>query len=176
MDRADKPVNLVELLNGKLSEFKEIFKPEFAKGLVSKGGNKVEINYPESSAGKFVALYGFDELFDSLPDSLESLTVNNKSSENIALDIPVSIGRFKQLENLMLRNVVKSLPDSIGDLTNLDMLSLPNNLSLDKLPESLTKIPNLSFINLRNSNTNIEIPESLASKLNDEGDGFYFVS
>lgn len=176
MDRADKPVNLVELLNGILGEFKEIFKPEFAKGLVGKGGNKVEINYPESSAGKFVALYGFDELFESLPDTLESLTVNNKSNENIALDIPQSIGRFKNMENLMLRNIVKSLPDSIGDLSNLDMLSLPNNLSLTKLPESLSKISNLSFINLRNSNKNIEIPQSLASKLNDEGDGFYFVS
>jgi Leucine-rich repeat (LRR) protein len=76
----------------------------------------------------------------------------------------------------MLRNIVKSLPDSIGDLANLDMLSLPNNLSLTKLPESLSKISNLSFINLRNSNKSIEIPESLASKLNDEGDGFYFVS
>ena len=67
MDRHDKQLNLVELLNGPMSELKEFFKPEFAKGLVTKGGDKVEINYPNDSAGKFVALYGFDELFDSMP-------------------------------------------------------------------------------------------------------------
>ncbi len=50
MDRLDRHVNLTELLNGPMIELKESFKPEFAKGLVTKGGDKVEINYPNDSA------------------------------------------------------------------------------------------------------------------------------
>ncbi len=75
MDREDRQINLVEYLNGKMSELKEYFKPEFAKGLVSKGGDKVEINYPDSSAGKFIALYGFEDLFETLPETIEKLLI-----------------------------------------------------------------------------------------------------
>ena len=69
---------------------------EFAKGLVKAGtSDVVDISYPDNAAGKFVALYGFDELFDSLPDTIVRLLISNKSNENIALDVPESIGRFK---------------------------------------------------------------------------------
>ena len=47
MDRVDRQINLVEYLNGPMKELKGFFKDEFAKGLVTKGGDKVEINYPE---------------------------------------------------------------------------------------------------------------------------------
>mgnify|MGYP000845267312 CR=1 FL=1 len=91
MDRHDRQINLVEYLNGPMSELKDFFKPEFAKGLVNKGGNKVEINYPDSAAGKFVALYGFDEIFDNLPDTIEHLSIKNEGKEPLAYDIPESI-------------------------------------------------------------------------------------
>jgi Leucine-rich repeat (LRR) protein len=176
MDRHDRQINLVEYLNGPMSELKDFFKPEFAKGLVSKGGNKVEINYPDSSAGKFVALYGFDELFDSLPESIEHLLINNKSKETIALTVPESLGRFKDLQALLLQNIAKSLPKSIGQLQNLNFLALPSNKSLESLPESIADIPGLAFINLKDSNPNIKIPERLKEKLSDEGSGFYYVN
>lgn len=176
MDRHDRQVNLVEMLNGKLSELKEFFKPEFAKGLVTKGGNKVEINYPDSSAGKFIALYGFDELFDSLPDNIEHLLINNKSKEDIALVVPESLGRFKSLQALLLQNIVKTLPDSIGNLSNLNFLALPGNKQLKSLPASIAKLTSLAFINLKDSNPNIQIPPQLKERLSEEGQGFYYVN
>ena len=177
MDRHDRQINLVEFLNGPMSELKEFFKPEFAKGLVSSNSsNKVEINYPDSSAGKFVALYGFDELFDSLPDTIEHLLINNKSKEDIALEVPQSLGRFTNLQALLLQNIVKTLPDTIGNLKNLNFLALPNNKDLRSLPESIADIPGLAFINLKDSNSNIEIPARLKEKLSDEGGGFYYVN
>ena len=174
MDRHDRQVNLVEYLNGPMSDLKDFFKPEFAKGLVNKGGNKVEINYPDSSAGKFVALYGFDELFESLPVNIEHLLINNKSKEDIALDVPESLGRFTSLEALLLQNIVKSLPESIGNLTKLNFLALPDNKHLDSLPSSIKDLQSLEFINLKNSNPNIQIPEDLMSRLSHEGNGFYY--
>ena len=174
MDRHDRQVNLVEYLNGPMSDLKDFFKPEFAKGLVNKGGNKVEINYPDSSAGKFVALYGFDELFESLPVNIEHLLINNKSKEDIALDVPESLGRFTSLEALLLQNIVKSLPESIGNLTKLNFLALPDNKHLDSLPSSIKDLQSLEFINLKNSNPNIQIPEDLMARLSHEGNGFYY--
>lgn len=176
MDRHDRQINLVEYLNGPMSELKDFFKPEFAKGLVTKGGNKVEINYPDSSAGKFVALYGFDELFDSLPENIEHLLINNKSKEEIALTVPESLGRFKDLQALLLQNIAKTLPESIGQLQNLNFLALPSNKSLQSLPESIADIPGLAFINLKDSNPGVKIPERLKEKLSDEGSGFYYVN
>jgi len=176
MDRDDRQINLVEYLNGPMSELKDFFKPEFAKGLVNKGDNKVEINYPDSSAGKFVALYGFDELFESLPENIEHLLINNKSKEEIALVVPESLGRFKDLQALLLQNIAKTLPNSIGQLQNLNFLALPSNKSLQSLPESIADIPGLAFINLKDSNPGIKIPERLKEKLSDEGGGFYYVN
>lgn len=176
MDRHDRQINLVEFLNGPMEELKEFFKPEFAKGLVNKGGNKVEINYPDSSAGKFVALYGFDELFESLPDTIEHLLINNKSKEDIALVVPKTLSRFTNLQALLFQNIVKKLPDTIGNLQNLNFLALPQNKELESLPESIADIPGLAFINLKDSNPNLKIPERLREKLSDEGNGFYYVN
>lgn len=176
MDRHDRQINLVEYLNGPMSELKDFFKPEFAKGLVSKGGNKVEVNYPDSSAGKFIALYGFDELFDSLPDTIEHLIVTNKSKENIALDVPESLTRFKNLDALLFSNIVRTLPENLGDLKNLKFLNLANNKDLVSLPESIKDIPNLALLNLKNANPNVVIPPALKEVLSDEGEGFFYLT
>ena len=174
MDRMDRSVNLVEMLNGPMVELKEYFKPEFAKGLVTGNGEKVEINYPQSSAGKFIVLYGFEELFESLPTNIKYLLINNTSNEKVAWDIPESLGKFTNVEALMLVKLVKSLPDSIGNMKNLQFLTLSDNESLKELPETLADLPNLSFVTIRNV-PNLVIPPRLAEKMVEEGQGFYYV-
>ena len=173
MDRMDHRVNLVELLNGPLSEFKDEFKAEFAKGLVSNNTKAVEINYPNSSAGKFVALYGFDELFDSLPSDIERLHINNTSKENIALDVPQSLGRFTQLESIMFTNLVRTLPNVFDKLQNLYFLSLPENKSIVEIPESVADIEELVFLVLTDSNPSVKIPPRLLERLSESGPQFY---
>lgn len=176
MDRMDRQINLVEFLNGPGAEMKELFKPEFAKGLISGvGGDKVEINYPNSSAGKFVALYGFEDLFNSLPKTIKYFTVNNSSNETIALDIPESLGEFTDLESLQLTRCVKTLPESIGNCKGLQFLTLTDNQSLTKLPDSIMTLPNIDFIALRGSNKNLILPEGFNDKFDDFGDGMYFI-
>ena len=176
MNRRDRGINLVEFLNGEGSDLKEYFKPQFAKGLVGTGGDIVEINYPDSASGKFIALYGFDELFDSLPDTITKLLITNKSQERIALEVPASIGRFKNLEALMLNNIAKTLPDTICQLKLLNFLALPSNKDLQSLPECIKELPELAFINLKDVNTNIKIPQGLKDRLEDEGMGFFYLT
>ena len=175
MDRHDHRIDLVKFLNEQAPELKEFFRTEFAKGLTTQGGKKVEITYPNSSAGKYVALYGFDDLFANLPDDIEHLMINNTSQTPIGLDVPETLGRFKNLDALVLQNICKTLPNSIGKLSELSFLSLPDNKNLVSLPESISNLENLSFVNLKGSNPNIKIPESLNEKMSEQGDGFYYI-
>jgi Leucine-rich repeat (LRR) protein len=175
MDRLDRSIDLVDFLMNKAPELKELFKGEFAKGLTTEGGKKIDISYPKSKASTYIMLYGFDKLFENLPSDIESMTITNTSSTPVYLDIPESIGRFSNMEALVLQNVVKKLPESIGNLSNLSFLSLPDNKSLVSLPKSIEKLDGLSFINLARTNPNIEIPESFKEKMVDQGDGFYYV-
>lgn len=178
MDRLDHSINLVDYLkdNGPMSELKDFFRPEFAKGLSKGDGTKLDINYPDSSSGKFIALYGFNQLFESVPDTIDSMNIVNKSKEEILLDVPPSITRFKNLKSLMLQNIVKTLPENIGDLKALKFISLPQNAKLVAIPESVNNLPDLTFLNLMNSNPNVIIPNSVRERLDDEGNGFYYLN
>jgi hypothetical protein len=173
MDRHDVQQNLVDLLNGKLKELKDYFKPEFAKGLVSKGEKKVNIQIPEGAAGKFIALYGAEEIFDNLPDDIVSMIIENKKT-NATIKIPPSISRFQSLETLMLDNVIDSLPDQVAECKSLNFLSLPNNKALKSLPDSIGTMDNLSFVNISGCDPSLRIPESIADKFDDIGNGLYF--
>jgi hypothetical protein len=154
-DRSNKDIDLVNFLNGKGSELKEYFKPEFAKGLTTPNGKKVEIDYPGGSASKFVGLYGFDEFFGSLPKNITQFLFNNKSDTPLDLNIPDSIGQFTNLESLLLQNCVKTLPDSMSNLKKLNFLSLIDNKSLKSLPDSLVDLPELSIVFLKGTDVKL---------------------
>ena len=174
MDRADHQINVVDFLNNKAPDLKEIFKDEFAKGLVNNVGNKLVIENFRGSAGKFIGLYGFEDLFDSLPDTVEHITIKGEKGGQ-SFDIPESLGRFKNLKSLSLQDCIKSLPESIGNCSNLMILTLPDNKELKSLPAAIGTLNELSFVNVKGSNPNLIIPPGLSEKLDDEGDGFYVV-
>jgi len=176
MDREDRRVNIIEMLQGKLSELREFFKPEFARGLTKQNDKRLDINNDDSSAaGKFIQIYGYKELFDTLPDDMTQIIINNQKNNNIAFDIPESIGRFDKLQTLLLGGIVKSVPDSICNLKDLLLLSLPNNPQLTTLPVCIKDLPMLGFLNINGSN--VTIPEELKDVLEQEGDsqGYYYV-
>jgi len=177
MDRDDRPVNIIDMLNGKLTELKEFFKPVFAKGLTMRNEKKLVMeNDNSSAAGKFIQLYGYKELFDNLPDDMTQIIINNKKND-VAFDVPESIGRFDELRTLLLGGMVKSVPDSICNLKNLLMLSFPNNPQLTSIPVCIKDLPMLGFLNLNGSNVKIpkELEDILEEDPDDKGKGFYFV-
>lgn len=174
MDRHNRQIKLVEFLNEN-TDLKEIFHPEFIRGL-SKGTNndKVEIVYPNSSAGKFVAIYGFEDLFKSLPKTITQLNVRNTSNEQIALDIPESLGDLRELSILQLINCVKTLPESIGNCKHLTFITLTDNPYLTKIPNGIMDIPNIDFLALRGCSKNLILPEGFNEKFEDMGDNMYY--
>lgn len=169
MDRLDNQINLIEFLNNKAPDLKEYFKPEFAQGIAQKG-TKVDISYPNSAAGKYIALYGFEELIENLPATLTEFGFVNKSSDKLAWDIPPSIGKFKDLTMLQLDGIVNILPDEIGNLSNLFMLVLSNNKNLKSLPPSIGKLDSLVVLNLMGCDKDLfgTLPEDVQKQFSTE--------
>lgn len=158
-----------------MSEFKEKIKPSLAKDITIGGkNNEVVLKFPDSVPAKFVALYGIDEFFSMMPRDIIKFEFTNSSNVDIALDIPEEIGEFTNLEQLVLSNCVKSLPETMGNMKSLQFLILSKNPKLTKIPESVGELKDLTFISLVES-PNAKLPNSLADKLTEQTDGMYWI-
>jgi hypothetical protein len=163
----------IELLNTPmLKKVKEELKPKFAATIPN--NNELYIDsFTKGPAGKFIKLYGLDALFEYLPTTLKQFQIQNKEkNNNIVITIPETIGRFKNLDFVMLDNCVDSIPDSICELKNIQFLSFINNPELKTLPACISTLPKLIFLNLKGS-PNVELPESILSKGTDMGGGMW---
>jgi hypothetical protein len=173
MDIHDHQIDLVQYLNGPMSELKDLFKPEFAKGLTVGGEKLIIDSFSHGAIGKFIALYGLDDLIGNLPDTLQEFQIQNRDNKSdITINIPAEIGRFKNLHMILLDNCVESVPDAICSLPKLRFLALINNPKLKTIPECIADIPNLYFLNLKGSN-NVNVPESIKAKGTDMGGGMW---
>jgi hypothetical protein len=172
MDKEDRQQDLVQLLNGPMKELKSFFKPEFAKGLTMGGEKLVIDSFSHGAIGKFIALYGLDDLIGSLPATLKEFQIQNRGNDNVLITIPEEIGRFKDLHMILLDNCVTSIPESVCTLPKLRFLALINNPGLTSIPECVANLPNLYFLNLKGSN-NVEVPESIKAKGTDMGGGMW---
>ena len=174
MDKDDRQQDLVQLLNGSMAELKDFFKPEFAKGLTVGGQKLVIDSFNHGAIGKFIALYGLDDLIGNLPDTLEEFQIQNRgnNNQNVIITIPEEIGRFKNLHMILLDNCIASIPESICTLPKLRFLALINNPDLRTIPECIADLPNLYFLNLKGS-TNAEVPEEIKAKGTDMGGGMW---
>jgi len=173
MDKDDRQQDLVQLLNGPMSELKDFFKPEFAKGLTVGGQKLVIDSFSHGAIGKFIALYGLDDLIGNLPDTLEEFQIQNRDNKSdITINIPEQIGRFKDLHMILLDNCVESVPDAICTLPKLRFLALINNPKLTSIPECIVDLPSLYFLNLKGS-TNVRVPDAIKAKGTDMGGGMW---
>jgi hypothetical protein len=173
MDKDDRSVDLIKMLSGPMAELKTFFKPEFAKGLTVGGEKLVIDSFNHGAIGKFIGLYGLDDLIDNLPDSLKEFQIQNRdNNSNITITIPESISRFKNLQMILLDNCIESIPDSICELPKLKFLALINNPKLTSIPECIGDLPNLFFLNLKGSE-NVSVPESIKTKGTDMGNGMW---
>jgi hypothetical protein len=175
MDKDDQQIDLVQYLNGPMFELKDFFKPEFAKGLTLNGEKLVIDSFSSGAVGKFIGLYGLDDLFDSLPLTLTEIQIQNRDKNDVIINIPESINKFKNLNLLLFDNCVESVPDTICELEKLRFLALINNPKLTNIPECVVNLPNIYFVNLKGS-PNVQIPEAMKQKGNDMGGGMWDVS
>jgi hypothetical protein len=166
MDKDDRQQDLVGLLNGPMNDLKAFFKPEFAKGLTGTSGKDFKVDSLSSgSVGKFISLYGLEDLIESLPKTLETFSIQNRDSrETVKIELPQEIGQFKNLVHIITDNVsFKSIPESVCELKNLKFLAVMKNPELTTVPECIANLPSLMFLNLKES-PNAKIPTSITEK------------
>jgi hypothetical protein len=177
MDVHDRQQDLVQLLNGPMKELKNYFKPEFVKGLSkdAKSGKELVIDYPRDASSKYVALYGWDELFKNIDPETERIDFTNGSREPLNLTFPKELANLKNLQTFYVENGLSKVPDELKDLKNLEFLSLPNNPNLKELPEWIADLPNLIALSVKGGNSNLEIPERLQQRFVENGGDVWFV-
>jgi len=155
-----------------MAKLKEELKSKFATDFVS--DNDVVIKIPSQKEGKFIALYGFDELIDKLPETIEALSVINTEKTGQNFSIPLTFTKFRNLRNLVLSNIITELPENIGDLKNLESILLQDNTELKTLPKSILTLENLEMIVLRRNSPDFQLPEGFEEHFDTVGDGFYY--
>jgi Leucine-rich repeat (LRR) protein len=137
------------LLLPEMKEIRESIRQNIISSLSELQGTKIKITFPNSDIAKAVKLYPDYELFESIPVEVKSLTIEGDGS--FAIDIPNNIDDFKNLEVLTLKNIIKSLPETIANCKELSFLSLSNNPSLTKLPEAILRmVGKVKYIGLEN--------------------------
>lgn len=167
MDKDDRSVNLVEFLNSTDEEVKKYFKPQFMENMTKstgKGGSSIDVEFPRSPAAQFIALYGFDEFFESIPENVTKMDFSGGNSGSQGFPLPKAIGRLKNLEGLHIDGLISELPAEICECKKLRYLSLPNNKNLKSIPECLKDLPNLKLVNFKGCD-NLKLPEDLKVKL-----------
>lgn len=164
MDPADRQIDLVGFLLQQEEGLREFFKPEFMNGLTKNNGDKITVNYPGDSASKFIALYGFDEFFDTLPENIRRLSFTYNGNEKVKINLPESIGKFTNLNGIHIEGCLGKVPDSICNLKNLMFLSIPNNPDLEPLPACLAELPKLNLLAMMGSNLNGTIPQAVMDR------------
>jgi hypothetical protein len=173
MDKDDRRIDLIQYLNGPMEELKGFFKPEFAKN-ISVGGTHLKIeSFSSGSIGKFIALYGFDDLIDNLPPTLENIFMANRDRDvNVDIKLPEDIGRFKNLKQILMDNCTSSCPDGVCDLPNLEFLAFMNCPKLRTVPGCIADLPNIIFLNVKGSD-NVKIPKEIMEKADEMGKGMW---
>jgi hypothetical protein len=139
---------------------------------------EIKNNRVDTTLAKIMDEHGsFESFLDSLPELIEHLVITNPEGLE-SIDIPENIGEIRNLQAFLFQGFVKSLPESIGDLTRISFISLINNPELLSLPESIGNMRNLAFINLKDSE-NVELPDSIKDKVKEFSDGdptnFYYI-
>jgi hypothetical protein len=173
MDKNDRQIDLPGFLNSEGNEMKEYFKPEFAKGLTTGNGKDFEISsLTDGAIGKFISLYGFDDLIDSIPTTIEEFKITNNKDNGLIIKIPNNIDRFSNLTTLLFDNCIDSVPSSVCKLSKLLFIGFPNNSKLTEIPECIADMPNLFVLNVQNSN-NVVVPKKIEDSTTNYDSGIY---
>ena len=156
-----------------MTKLKEEMKKKFATDFQS--GDNISIRIPAQKEGKYIALYGFDELIKNLSSNVKFFEIICTENNYPQYELPSEFcERFTQLETLVLENIVSSIPDNISNLRNLTVLNLKGNKQLLTLPSSILQMSNLDMVILRNAPNDFTPPQGFEEYFEDMGDNFFY--
>jgi len=172
MDKDDRPVDVQQLLNGPMKELKPLFRKEFGKSLMVGSSNEFSVRgFKHGAVGMFISLYGFDEIFEALPDSVTEIYIQGERGEDLNLELPDSISKFKNLKALMVTNCLSKVSDNICSLTELKYVGFPDNPNLKRIPDCIGDLPKLRALSLVGQKMNL--PTSVKNNFEQERPGLF---
>lgn len=172
MDKDDRPVDVQKLLNGPMKELKPLFRKEFGKSLMIGSSNEFSVKgFKHGAIGMFISLYGFDEIFEALPESVTEIYIQGERGEDLNLVLPDSISKFKNLKALMLTNCLGKVSDNVCTLTELKYVGFPDNPNLKQIPDCIGDLPNLKALSLVGQKMNL--PTSVKNNFEQERPGLF---
>jgi hypothetical protein len=120
------------------------------------------ITFPDDAAAKFAIMFGLENLFEIIPEDTKFINLECKKDGIKPFDVPANISRFKNLKTLVADNIIKSLPESIGECRMLGFLNVTGNKELTTLPKSIANLHCLTFLSVMDSSIDIErLPKEL---------------
>jgi len=172
MDKDDRPVDVQKLLNGPMKELKPLFRKEFGKSLMLGSSNEFSVKgFKHGPVGMFISLYGFDEIFEALPDSVTEIYIQGERGEDLDLVLPDLISKFKNLKALMVTHCLSKVSDNICNLNELKYVGFPDNPNLKEIPECIGDLPKLKAISLVGQKMNL--PTSVKNNFEQERPGLF---
>lgn len=100
-------------------------------------------------------------VFEFIKPTITVLEIQFKNYQGKGIDIPEKVGTLSKVTNLVLSGFVKSLPESIGGMTNLELIALADNPQLKSLPNDLGKCKKLNVVNVTHTTLAKKIPASV---------------
>lgn len=117
-----------------------------------------------SSFGQCIKCESFEEALKD-PAKVKSISINPNTGGDFLEEIPASISKFTNLEELYLSDHgLAAIPKEIGSLKKLKVLGLAGN-SLEKLPEELFSLTQLKELILFDNAFSEEYLEELQKKV-----------
>jgi hypothetical protein len=138
---------------------------------------QVKLEYPNDANSKFARMFGIERLFELLPEDMTFFQMENKSKDDIIINLPSSFTRFKDLEILVLEKIVDKLPENIGELEQLSFVNITNCPKLVKVPQSLENCHCLEFLSFEGSGVKPgDLPSGMTKYVTSEEEDIYEIS
>jgi hypothetical protein len=152
------------IMSDEMAPYHEALINSYAKQLDKKNLDLsyLPISFPNDSVAKFAMMFGLETLFEMLPKDTQFINLENKSDKVKPFDVPANISRFKNLKTFVADNIIKSLPESIGECGVLSFLNVTGNKELKTLPKSLSTLYCLTFVSVLDSGIDVDrLPKEL---------------
>tara|TARA_R110000851_G_scaffold21591_2_gene64722 strand:+ start:857 stop:2209 length:1353 start_codon:yes stop_codon:yes gene_type:complete len=176
MNIDDRNIDIVDMMNGDMSELKDFFQPMFMTSMGTTNNNKPEhvtIKYGSDKLSKYITMYGAETLFEALPDNLERFQFEAESKDNFVLNLPESFYDKTSLKVLFVEGALTNISPSIGKLKNLEVLAISDNPNLKEIPGTICGLDKLMVLSVMN--TPVEVPQCILDMEEDKSKNFYLV-
>jgi len=125
------------------------------------------IKYPDSNLGKFIDLYGFSEVFNQIPKTIEVFEFENESNTPIEIVLPDDFSELENITALSFKNCLSEIPEVIGEMESISMLLFVNCPNIDFVPPFIAKLSNLRALMLKGCSPNVVISPEVKQMIED---------